>query len=248
VIASQYDDVLAVMMAPEGTWGREVPLSVIPREDRPSWVDASWLLDGEEHRRLRLAIRSINHGSTRAAREFTQSLTRRLLAALKEESPPWNLATVIDEVSIRVIIEHTLRAPPLLEHSVTLRRLAGARASSGDDDDADHGVADGGDLRYFRTVRQPEWEDILRSVCERYRELPDGLARYLVGLSRTGDLSEDQVVSQLAMLLISYESQAAATASLIGMILSWHAGSWPRAGGWASRSPLASSPPWCQPP
>lgn len=51
-IISDYDDVRAVMLAPAGTWCREVPLDVVPAGHWHCILDASWMKDGETHRRL----------------------------------------------------------------------------------------------------------------------------------------------------------------------------------------------------
>ena len=220
-VVTRYDDVLAMMLDRTGIWRREIPLSVIPEDERHCVVDASWLLDGELHRKLRGQLAAINHGSKPQAREFTYNLTKLLLTRLlKEKGPPWNLATVIDEVSLRVIIEQTLKAPPLLPHIVRLRELTRLRAPSREDDGTDI-------FAYFTTVRQRELEKILGTVADRYADLPSGgLARHLVDLTETAhpgtgepQLTRKQLVSQLGMLYISYESQSATTASLVGMLL-----------------------------
>ncbi len=203
-IISRYDDVLAVMLDPDGIWRREVPLTVVPREDRHCVIDAQWMTDGELHRRLRRTLRRINRGATAETRDFTRALTRLLLARLIDEPPPWNLSRVIDEVSMRVIVECTLQALPLLAHTVRLRELWREVA-------ANNG--------FFGVVRQPEFEAILQLVPERYYDLPDGLARDLVDLRDSGLITNSQLISQLAMLVTSYDTQAATAASLIGMLL-----------------------------
>ncbi|MFI2650795.1 cytochrome P450 [Micromonospora fulviviridis] len=204
-IISRYDDVLAVMLDPEGIWRREIPPALFPLDDRHCIMGASWMLDGEIHKRLRRTLRQINRGSTDEARRFTRTLTKKLLARLMNEPPPWNLSRVIDDVSMRVIIECTLQAPPLLVHAVRLRQLwheAGA-ASDG----------------YFGMARQPEFEAILQLVTEEHHDLPDGLARHLVDVRDSGAMTDSQLMSQLGMLVVSYETQAASAASLIGMLL-----------------------------
>ena len=205
-IITRYDDVLNVMLDPDGIWCRQVPLTVLPSEDRHCIIDASWMMDGEVHKQLRRTLRHINRGSTTQAREFTRALTRQLLVRLMDEPPPWNLSRVIDEVSMRVIIEHTLQAPPLLAHAVQLRELW-----------REIGANNG----FSGIVRQPEFEAILQRVPEQYHDLPDGLARYLVDLRSSGLMTDRQLVSQLGMLVTSYETQAATAASLIGMLLEY---------------------------
>jgi hypothetical protein len=74
-------------------------------------------------------------------------------------------------------------------------------------------------LANFNTSRRPEFEMILRSVEERFDSLPDGLARYLAALRRARVLTSEQLISQLAMLVVSFESQATTAASLIAMLL-----------------------------
>jgi biflaviolin synthase len=221
VVVTRYDDVLSMILDPDETWRREIPFSVIPEEERHCVVDASWMLDGSRHRRLRRQLTSLNRGATPEAREFTRSLTRLLLTRLLEEDPPWNLVRIIDEVSLRVIIEHVLKAPPLLPHVVRLRELTRPRAPRREDDGTDC-------LAYFTTIRQPELEEILGTVADQASELPSGLARHLASLTRTVDaatgepaMTRKQLVSQLGMLITSYESQAATTASLVGMLLEY---------------------------
>ena len=123
MIVTRYGDVLAMMLDPGDVWRRNIPESVIPAEKRDLVVDASWMLDGEEHKRLRNVIGRINRGSADEVREFTRDLTRQLLGALMEETPPWNLVRVIDEVAIRVIIQYTLKAPMLLPKALRMREL-----------------------------------------------------------------------------------------------------------------------------
>ena len=215
VVVSRYADVQQILLAPGGAWSREVPLAVVPAEARHCILDASWMRDGEPHRLLRGTLSGINRGSTDAARTFTRTLTRLLLGRLLSEPPPWNLSPVIDKVSLRLIIEHTLQAPPLLEYAGLLRRLSvhrgTGRRSAGDGSAQLYG--------YFGIQRQRELERILLLADERYADLPPGLARHLVDLRRTGVLTIGQLVSQLGLLVVSYESQAAMAASLLGMLL-----------------------------
>ena len=215
VVVTRYSDILSMMLDPAGIWRREIPLSIVPAEERHCVVDASWLLDGEQHTRLRHAIRGVNRGSSPAARRFTRDLTRLLTARLMQEEPPWNLARVIDEVSIRIIVEHTLQAPSLLPHTARIRELTRTRAPHRTDDGTDV-------LAYFQTLRQPEYEDILATVADRPGDLPaGGLARHLASLAETGAMTRRELVSQLGMLIISYESQAAVVSSLTGMLLEY---------------------------
>ncbi|WP_214109109.1 cytochrome P450 [Acrocarpospora catenulata] len=212
-VVSRYEDVLAVVLDSDGAWRREIPLDVVPREERHCILDASWLMDGETHRALRRSLRGINRGSTVEAREFTRTLMRQLLRLLMDEEPPWNLSRAIYEASLRVIVEHTLQAPPLLEHVARLRELQRLRVPPPRPDGSGSG------LDYFGSVRQPEFEDIMECVPASYHKLPDGLARHLVSLHRSGNMTSSQLISQLGMLVLSHESQTATAASLIAMLL-----------------------------
>lgn len=211
VIITRYADVEDILMAPAGTWSRDVPDSVVPPAERHAILDASWLLDGPEHRTLRSQLTAVNRGSSPAARQFTRDLTRALLAAMMTQPPPWNLATIIDEVSYRVVIEHTLAAPPLASRTVRLRQLSRDMAP---------GQHDAGDvMAYFQAERQTELEDILAAVAGQAGELPPGVARHLAELAASGQLTSRRLTGQLAMLIVSAESQAAAASSLTGMLL-----------------------------
>lgn len=221
-VITRYADVQAMLHDRDGTWLREVPLSVIPPAERHCIIDASWMRDGEEHQLLRRSVRSVNRGSTTRARVFTRALTALLLRRLTRQEPPWNLAAVIDEVSIRVIIEHTLAAPALLPFTTRLRELTRAHAPRRDGDGADVWA-------YFQTRRQTELEDILAAAVARPEDLPAGLARHLAGLAEAGTITGRQLISQLGMLIVSYESQAATAASLIAMLLQYGLFDWARA-------------------
>ena len=115
VLITRYADVMGIMHTP-GTWRRQVPESVIPQAARHIAYDASWGIDGDEHTLLWRAMRQINRGSAPEARAATRALTGQLLARLTSQRPrgPWDLASVIYPVSMQVILEHTLAAPPLL--------------------------------------------------------------------------------------------------------------------------------------
>jgi cytochrome P450 len=138
---------------------------------------------------------------------------------------------------MRLIIEHTLQAPPLRPHLRRIRELI-----------REHVTAPGG---YMGIRRQPEAEEILGIVIERRDELPEGgLARHLVDLHlaperprrrRTRDpagqaddapeqlpLTRSQVIGQLWLLAVSSETQATATASLLGMLLEFGEYAWAR--------------------
>jgi cytochrome P450 len=220
VVVTRYSDVEPMLVDETGLWLRSIPARVIPEAARDCVVDASWMLDGEEHDKLRDAIGAVNYGSTSKAREFTRDLTRQLLQALMREDPPWNLVRLIDEVSIRLIIEHTLQAPMLLPYATRMRQLTRFRAPARTDDGTDV-------FAYFKTFRRHEMEDILGLVADHPGQLPEGgLARHLVDLTQMTDpesgmpyMTRKQLISQLAMLLTSYESSQAATAGLIGMLL-----------------------------
>ncbi|MFG1954587.1 hypothetical protein [Micromonospora sp. NPDC048830] len=56
-------------------------------------------------------------------------------------------------------------------------------------------------------------------MIEEHHDLPDGLARHLVDARDSGVMTDSQLMSQLGMLVVSYETQAASAASLIGMLL-----------------------------
>jgi biflaviolin synthase len=183
-----------------------VPLEVLPPDERHRTLYATWAADGEEHKKPRGSLRSINRGSTPEARAFTRERTRMLLGRLLQEKPPWDLSRVIDTVSMEVVIRHTLQAPPLLPYARRLRELT-----------RDNGAAPGG---FLGITRQPEAEDILRDALERRDALPQGgLARYLVDLYQAGGRSIDQLVGQLWLVAVSFETQATGVSSLLGMLL-----------------------------
>lgn len=221
VVVTQYDRVRDLILDRRGIWQRSIPSWVVPEEDRDCVIDASWMIDGPEHARLRHAISSISLGSANDAREFTRDLTRQLLAALMREKQPWNLVRVIDEVCIRLIIEHTIRAPVLLPHARRIRELA-RWAPARTDDGTDV-------MAYFQTPRRRELEDIFGLVADHPDQLhEDGLAWHLATLTQTIDprsrkpvMTRKQLISQLAMLVISYESAQAMTAGLIGMLFQY---------------------------
>jgi cytochrome P450 len=207
-----------------GLWLRHIPESVIPGPERHCVVDASWMQDGQVHEDLRRAVGAaepgirppINRGSTPAARQFTLALAEALFRRLTQEPGPWNLMRVIDEVSLRTVIEHTLKAPVLLPSAVRIRELTRARTPRRDDY--------GDVLAYFTTSREPEFEDILGLVPAHPDQLPaGGLAWHLVNLTQAAGpvMTRKQLIAQLGMLVISYESTSAMAASLIGMLLQY---------------------------
>jgi cytochrome P450 len=236
-VITRYEDVLAALLNLDGIWGRGVPEDVIAAEDRHCTLEAAWSTDEPLHKRLRGSLARINKGATPQARAFTRELTGRLLAAVMAERPPWDLTRVIYEVSMRLVIEQTLQAPLLLPHLRRLRELI-----------REHVTAPGG---YFGIRRQPEAEEILGTVIDRRDELPEGgLARHLVDLhmapeqprrrrvresaGQAGDgpeqfpLARAQVIGQLWLLAVSSETQATATASLLGMLLEFGEYAWAR--------------------
>ena len=229
VVVTRDRDVREMLLDESGLWLRYIPESIIPRPDRHCVVDAHWMLDGQVHKDLRRAVgaaqpgirRPINRGSTADARRFTFALAQALFRRLTQERWPWNLMRVIDEVSLRTVIEHTLKAPVLLTDAVRIRELTRARAPDRDD------YSDV--LAYFTTDREPEFEDILALVPAHPDQLaPGGLARHLVNLTQVTDpetghpvMTGEQLISELGMLVISYESTSAMAASLIGMLLQY---------------------------
>lgn len=157
---------------------------------------------------LRGSLTAINRGSTAQAREFTRALTRHELKQLMVGPPPWDLARVIYDVSMQVVLQHTLQAPPLLPQARRLRELA-----------REHVAAAGG---FFGIRRQEEAEQLLGRVVERRQELPEGgLAHQLVALHLAAPerFTYDHLIGQLWLLTVSYETQATATASTLGMLL-----------------------------
>jgi|GEM_PF-4764111 len=205
-VITQYDTVRAVLMDRDGRWSRHVPEAVIPPAERHATLYASWGADGAEHRMLRQSLNGINRGSTSEARTFTKARTRALMQLLMQESQPWDLSRVIYQVSMDLVIRHTLQAPMLLPYARTLREFT-----------REHVSAVGG---FFGIKRQPKAEDILRQVITSQDSLPrDGLAYHLVHLMNQGQLSEKQVIGQLWLICVSQETQATAAASLLGMLL-----------------------------
>lgn len=211
-VVTRYRDVQAILLEPGEVWRREIPLSVMPREARHCILGASWMRDGRQHQLLRRQIGAVNRGFSPEARQFTRVLAGLQLRRLLRQPPPWNLAPLIDEVSIRTVIEYTLAAPPLLPYTVRLRELTRGLAPRRADDGTDV-------LAYFQTSRQVELEKILAAVAGQAGCLPPGLARHLARVTDRGAMTIEQFVSQLGMLIVSSESQAAAAASLIGMLL-----------------------------
>jgi cytochrome P450 len=206
-VISRYDAVRAGLLDRDG-WSRQVPLEALPPTARHRTLYASWGADGAEHAMLHGSLSAINHGSTPQAREFTRELTSDLLKRLLAEPPPWDLSRVIYTVSMQVILQHTLQAPPLLAQARTIRELARA-----------HVAAPGG---FFGIQRQLEAEEILGSVDQRREELPEGgLARHLVELHQANPerFTRDHLIGQLWLLVVSHETQATATASTLGMLL-----------------------------
>jgi cytochrome P450 len=204
---TRYDAVRAALLDRDG-WSRQVPLEDLPPTARHRTLYASWGADGVEHAMLHGSLSAINHGSTPQARQFTRELTRELLKQLLAEPPPWDLSRVIYAVSMQVILEHTLQAPPLLAQARTIRELA-----------REHVAAPGG---FFGIRRQLEAERILGGLTDHRDDLPEGgLAHHLVELHQAnpGRFTRDHLIGQLWLLVVSHETQATATASTLGMLL-----------------------------
>lgn len=207
-LITRYADVRAALVDADATFSRVVPYAVIPDERRHRTLFASWGLDGAEHRRARRSLTSINMGSTPQARAYTRELTAELTRELMGEPPPWDLSRVIYEVSMQVVVRHTMGAPMLLPHVRRLRELT-----------RDHVAAEGG---FFGIQRDVEAEEILATIIERYDELPAGsLAAHLVDVHRAepSGFTVDNLVGQLWLLAVSSETQATGAASLMGMLL-----------------------------
>jgi cytochrome P450 len=204
VVVSKYADVMDVMLAPD-RWHRTVPQAAVPLPRRHCTLDAAWAADGDTHTLLRGSMSRIRPGPDIAARQYTRALTSRLLAGLTKQPPPWDLAPVIYGVSMRVAIEHTLRAPQLLPHIGQLRQLVRAQVTS-----------PGGVLGI---ARQPEVEEILAGMARAHADLPAGLARDLTARHLAGALTRSQLAGQLGLVLASGETQATVAATLIGMLL-----------------------------
>jgi cytochrome P450 len=208
-VVTQYDQVKAALLNTDGAWSREVPLTVLPRDKRHCTLDASWGADGEAHAALRRSLTPINRGSTNMARVFTTGRAISLFSALLEESAPWDLARVIYQLSMEVMITQTLLAPSLLPHIDRLRHLI-----------REHVTTKGG---FFGITRQPEAEKILGSVLtERELLLPGGVADHLVREHEHDKISREQLIGQLWLMCASHETQATATASTIGMLLQFN--------------------------
>lgn len=216
VLLTRYADVAAAIQATD-RWQRGMP---DPAPDPGDWhaaFHASWAADGDAHRLLRRSLRRLASGSTPAARAATRALASPLLAQVMAGPAPWNLADVIYPASIRIIIEHTLAAPPLLPAVSQLAAHVRAVNSTSPD-----------------TIgRDQEFEELLLAVDREPGDLPDGLARDLVRAYRAGQITRLQLSGQLALVLISHETQATAAASLAGMLL--ETGGWQRAAQAVSR-------------
>jgi cytochrome P450 len=215
-VISRYDAVKAALFDRDG-WSRQVPIEALPPTARHRTLYASWGADGDEHRLLRRSLSSLNRGSTAQARKFTRELTSDLLERLMAEPPPWDLSRVIYNVSMQVILQHTLQAPPLLPQARRIRELA-----------REHVAAGGG---FFGIQRQLEAEAILGGLVEQRDELPEGgLARHLVDLhlADAERFTRDHLVGQLWLLTVSHETQATASASTLGMLLESGTGTYAR--------------------
>lgn len=205
-VIRNYADVRTALLDRSGAWRREVPLEAIPQGERHCTLSASWASDGETHKVLRDSLRPLNSGSSDEARRYTVERTRELTELLLAEPSPWDLARVMYQVSMELVILHTLQAPMLLPHAWKLRHLT-----------REHVVVPGG---FFAIKRQHEAEEILALVLEYKHGLPaGGLARKLVQLHDEGRISKDQLIGQLWLICVSQETQATAAASTIGMVL-----------------------------
>jgi cytochrome P450 len=200
-VITLYDQVLQIFLNPGGIWHRHVPEEIAPPGQRNPLPGASRMQDGPRHQVMRPWLTSINHGSAGQARRFTQTLVHQLASQLTQQKRPWNLSAVIYPASLAVVIQHRLAAPVLLPYAQRLLELALEVATAPDG--------------YFGIPRQPELEDILRTVIRHRRDLPPGLARHLIEMG----LPEQDVIAQFAMLIMASESQATITASLIAMLL-----------------------------
>jgi cytochrome P450 len=206
-VISRYAAVRAALLDGPG-WSRKVP---VPEEMRHRTLYASWGADGDEHKMLWESLRAVNRGSSDEARAYTVATAAGALAAVMAEDPPWDLARVIYGTSIALIINKTLQAPPLVPHIRQLRELC-----------RDHLSAPGG---FFAIRRQPEAEDILGALTGQVDALPGGgLARHLVELHHAdpGRFTLDHLVGQLWLMIVSHETQATATATLLGMLFEFN--------------------------
>lgn len=115
LIVTRFPHVRSIVAGDTGLWSREVPfdpaLGGIPEPDRDLVVNASWMLDGARHDRLRGQLDRITGGSPEWARRFTRDLIRLLVTRTLDGGRPWDLALAIDEAALRVIIQCTLQAP-----------------------------------------------------------------------------------------------------------------------------------------
>jgi cytochrome P450 len=207
-VISRYEDVRAALLDTQGTFSRVVPYTAIPDQMRHRTLFAAWGLDGAEHRRSRSTLTSINTGSTPQARALTRELCTQLTRQLMQEAPPWDLSRVIYEVSMQVVVQHTMQAPMLLPHARRLRELT-----------REHVSAEGG---FFGIQRDTVAEDILATVVEQAGQLtPGSLSAHLVEMHRAHpeSFTVDNLVGQLWLLAVSAETQATQAASLIGMLL-----------------------------
>ena len=210
---TRYADVLAILDDTSGAWRHAVAPAAVPPGARRYVPDSSWMLDNVPREPLLGSLRRLNRGYSPATREFARQLTSLLLTRLLEKAPPWNLARVIDEVTVRVAIEHVLRAPPLLEHVTRLRELAVRRR-------ADRLAGTGPHpLGYFSAASRQELKAIFRDLDERHAELPDGHARDLVRSRRAGELDLGQMASSLFRLFVVHEKLSAVAASLLALLV-----------------------------
>lgn len=212
VVVTRYADVLAVL-ADDAAWRHAADPEALPADARRYVPDSSWMLDGVPWQPLLNAVRRLNRGYPPSARKFSRDLTRLLLARLMQEAPPWNLSRVIEEVAVRVAIEHVLCAPPLLEHVPQLRSLASRRRTERLTGTGPHPYG------YFSADSQRELEEIFRTVDEQHASLPDGIARELVLLHRRGELDFGQIVSSLTLMFVVHEQLPALLCSMLALIL-----------------------------
>lgn len=207
-VITQYRDVESALLNSGNEWSREVPLEVLAKEARHCTLYASWGADGDTHALLRKSLTPINRGSTAEARQFTVTCATSLFERLLEEASPWDLARVVYQVSMEVVVTQTLKAPPLLPYIDDLRRLI-----------REHVATPGG---FFNIERQPEAEDILHEVINQWEHLePGGIAQHLVWQYERAQLTKEQVIGQLWLMCASHETQATAAASMLGMLLEY---------------------------
>jgi cytochrome P450 len=209
-VISRYADVRDALLNVDRTWTREIPNEVIPPEARHRTLYAAWGATDRtpQHTMLRTMLNPISRGYSEDARAAIRDRARELLHRLLAEPQPWDLARVIYPLSMWTIIEYVIGAPQLHLQARRLRELA-----------RDHVTAPGG---FFGITRQPEAEEILGQVVKWQDELPPNrLARQMVDRHLTDPIAftHDQLVGQLWMLTASFETQATATASMIGLLL-----------------------------